>query len=447
MTFRLGRRALAHVGVVFLFVACTFTYYGQLHRTQSGDVYGTIYTSVALVQKQTIWLDAYLPYLQQHSGEHPYMVTTRPSGHIVTATPTASSVLALPVVAAFTVAGARGQDWNAWMEASMLTAALTGAATVALLFVLLTRLTTRRRAAFIAVTYAWGTLAWGVSGQALWQHGGAALALTVTLLALLDRRFMLAGLAITAMAAFRLTTPVLAIFLLPLIGRRWQDWLRFLLAAAPLPLALGIYNTVAFGSPLKQGYGSSRITGAADVGSGRILDGIPGLLFSPGRGLFLYSPVLLFAIAGVILGRKQLLYRLCAISFAVYVVVVANVSQWWGGEGFGARKLAEALPLACGAAGAGRRRDRRSPEVVVGVSRSACVVRPHRAARRGRVARQLVRPARPDEDRHLVAPVRQRDRDDADHGEHRLAAAADVPDLAARPLRRRNRERLCGRAQ
>jgi hypothetical protein len=345
MTFGLGRRALAHVGVVFLFVACTFTYYGQLHRKQSGDVYGTIYTSVALVQKHTIWLDSYLPYIQQRSGDHPYMVTTRPSGHVVTATPTASSALALPVVAAFTAAGARGEDWNAWMEASMLTAALTGAATVALLFVLLTRLTTRRRAALIAATYAWGTLAWGVSGQALWQHGGAALALTVTLLALLDRRFVLAGLAITAMAAFRLTTPVLAIFLLPLIGRRWQDWGRFLVAAAPLPLALAVYNTVAFGSPLKQGYGSSRITGAADIGSGRVLDGIPGLLVSPGRGLFVYSPVLLFAVAGVILGRKQLLYRLCAISFAVYVVVVANVSQWWGGEGFGARKLAEALPL------------------------------------------------------------------------------------------------------
>jgi hypothetical protein len=345
MTFRLGRRAFAHVGVVFLFVACTFTYYGQLHRKQSGDVYGTIYTSVALVQERTIWLDDYVPYIQQRSGEHPYMLSTRPSGHVITATPTASSVLALPVVAAFSLAGARGQDWNAWMEASMLTAALTSAATVALLFVLLTRLTTRPRAALVAVTYAWGTLAWGVSGQALWQHGGAALALTVALLALIDRRFVLAAFAITAMAAFRLTTPVMAVFLLPLIGRRPRDWLRFALAAAPLPLALGIYNTVAFGSPLKQGYGSDRITGAANIGSGRALDGIPGLLLSPGRGLFVYSPVLLFAIAGLIFGRRDLIYRLCALSFAVYVVVVANVSQWWGGEGFGARKLAEALPL------------------------------------------------------------------------------------------------------
>jgi hypothetical protein len=227
----------------------------------------------------------------------------------------------------------------------MLTAGLTTALSVALLFVLLTRLTTRPRAALIAVTYAWGTLAWGVNGQALWQHGGAALALVVLLFALVERRFILAGLAITAMAAFRLTTPVMGVFLLPLIGRRAKDWLCFALAAAPLPIALAIYNTAAFGSPIQQGYGMGRITGAAHLGSGRAVGGIPGLLFSPGRGVFVYSPVLLFAVAGAWLGRKEALYRWCAIAFVVYVVVVANVNQWWGGESFGARKLADALPL------------------------------------------------------------------------------------------------------
>lgn len=341
-----GGVALARVGVVFLFIACTITYYGQLHRAQSGDVYGTIYTAVALVQEQTIWLDHYVPYIQQHSGEHPYMLSFRPSGHVITATPTASSVLAVPVVAAFTAAGARGQDWHAWMEASMLTAALTAAVSVAVVFLLLTRLTTRPRAALIAATYAWGTLTWGVSGQALWQHGGAVLALALALLALIDRRFFLAGLAITAMAAFRLTTPVMALFLLPLIGRRPADWLRFIAGAAPLPVALAIYNTVAFGSPWKQGYGSAHITSAANVGSGHLLNGISGLLVSPGRGILLYSPVLLFAIAGAVIGRRQTLYWCCAIAFAAYVVVVANVDQWWGGESFGARKLADALPLA-----------------------------------------------------------------------------------------------------
>jgi hypothetical protein len=81
------------------------------------------------------------------------------------------------------------------------------------------------------------------------------------------------------------------------------------------------------------------------LAGGRVLEGISGLLFSPGRGLFLYSPVLLFAVVGAVRGRRSVLYRSCAIALVAYVVVVANVSQWWGGECFGARKLAEALPL------------------------------------------------------------------------------------------------------
>ena len=344
MTERLRRRSLAHVGVVFLFVACTFTYYGQLHRTQSGDVYGTVYTAVALVEKQTIWLDDYLPYIQERSGESPYMLTTSSSGHVVTATPTASSALAVPAIALFALAGVHAGDFGAWLEAGMLTAALAAAATVALLFVLLTRLTSRPRAFLVCATYAWGTIAWGVNGQALWQHGGVALALTVALLSLVDRRLVIAGAALTAMAAFRLSTPFIAICLLPLVGRRPGDWARFLLGALPLPLVLGAYNLVAFGSPLKQGYGTGQVTSALHA-SGRVFEGIPGLLIAPGRGLFVYSPVLLFAVAGAIRGRRVGLYRACAVAIVVYVLVTANVDKWYGGESFGARKLGDVLPL------------------------------------------------------------------------------------------------------
>jgi hypothetical protein len=340
----LWRRAAVYASVPFFLVACTFTYYGQLHRAPSGDTYGTVYTAVAVVEKHTIWLDSYLPYFQQHSGEHPYMLTTSSAGHLVTSTPTASSALALPLVGLFAAAGVQAQEWGSWMEAGMLTAALASAASVAIIFVLLTRLTTRPRAALIASTYAWGTLAWGINGQALWEHGGVALALSIALLALVDRRLTLAGAAITAMAAFRLTAPFIGIFLLPLVGRRPADWGRFALGALPLPLALGLYNLVAFGSPIKQGYGSAHLTSSLKL-SGRITDGLPGLLLSPGRGLFVYSPVLLFAIYGAIKGRRVLLYACCAMGFLADLLVTSNLDQWYGGESFGARKLADTLPL------------------------------------------------------------------------------------------------------
>jgi hypothetical protein len=335
---------VALVGVPFFLVACTFTYYGQLHRTPSGDTYGTVYTSVALVQKHTIWLDAYRPYIEQRAGENPYMLTTTSSGHTVTKTPTASSVLALPLIAIFSLAGTRGRDWGTWMEAAMLTASLAAAMSVAIVFVLLTRLTTRPRAALIAATYAWGTLVWGVNGQELWQHGGVALALSVALLALVDRRLVLAGLAVTGMMAFRLTGGVTALFLLPLVGGRPRDMLRFCIGALPLPLTLAAYNFVAFGSPIKQGYGTGQVTSSLRLGS-QLATGVPGLLVSPGRGLFVYSPVLLFVIVGLIRGRRNLLMVCAAVSIVATLLVAANLDQWYGGESFGARKLADTLPL------------------------------------------------------------------------------------------------------
>jgi hypothetical protein len=338
-------RGLVCAGVPFFFVACTFTYYGQMNRDQTGDSWGTIYTAVAIVQEHTIWLDQYEPLLVQHGGKAPYMITTGPRGHVVNRTPTASSILALPVVAAFTLFGVSAQDWHAWMEAGMLTAALTAALTVAVMFLLLARLTTRRRASLITATFAWGTLEWGISGQALWQHGGAVLALAVALLAFVDRRLVVAGAAIAAMAAFRLSTPFIAVFLLPLVGRRPADWGRFLLGTTPFVVPLAAYNWAAFGSPLHQGYGTAYINSSLNFQGALVFRGAAGLLFAPGRGLFIYSPVLIFAIVGLVKGRRQLLYPLCALAAAAYVAVAANSADWYGGQSFGARRITDILPL------------------------------------------------------------------------------------------------------
>jgi hypothetical protein len=341
-------RWLLYASVPLFLVAGTFTYYGQLNRQPQSDTYGTLYTAVALVQKHTIWLDSYLPYFVQHgAGDYPnvpYMLTKRPDGHVMNATPTAGTLLALPAVGLLTAAGVKGSDWGAWMEMGRLLAALTTAVSVAVMFALLTRLTTRRRAALITATYAWGTLEWGISGQALWEHTGTSLALAITLSGFVDRRPLLAGLGTTAMIAFRPSMIVVAALLLPLVGRKFSEWWRFLLGIAPFALPFLIYSAVILGSPFHL-FRTTHAKAAIHLQSGAALEGIPGLLVSPGRGLFVYSPVLLFALLGAILGWRTPLYRWCFITAVVYVVVVANGDQWFGGESFGARKLTDIIPL------------------------------------------------------------------------------------------------------
>jgi hypothetical protein len=147
------------------------------------------------------------------------------------------------------------------------------------------------------------------------------------------------------MVAFRLTTAVLALFLLPLVGRTRAEWGRFLIGVLPYALALAAFNAVAFGSPLEQGYGSGRVRSQLSLDPDLILRGAGGLLVSPGKGLLVYSPVLLFAVYGAIVGWRRPLYRWSAVATAAYVVVSANHTQWHGGESFGARRLVDVLPL------------------------------------------------------------------------------------------------------
>ncbi len=330
--------------VPFLAVICLFAFYGQQHRSQSGDTYGTMMTSVAMVQQRTIWLDDYLPYIQARSGERPFMVTEGRGGHPVNVTPFAPAVLALPAVLAFDLAGAAASDWGSWMEAGMLTGAVTATLSVLVLFRLMTRLTTRRRAFLVASTYAFGTLTWGVAGQALWQHAPAMLALTLALLALHDQRYALAGASLAAMVASRPSTPIIALFLLPLVGRAGRDWVRFVLGALPVGLALLAYNVYVFGAPLRTGY-TTEGESSVNLFDGDLLEGLSGLLISPGRGLLVYSPVLIFAVVGAAKGFRTPLYRWTALAALAYVLMIGRYAFWWGGESFGPRLLTDALPL------------------------------------------------------------------------------------------------------
>lgn len=128
------------------------------------------------------------------------------------------------------------------------------------------------------------------------------------------------------------------------VGRRTGARLAAaaLLGFAPGLLALAAYNQLRWGSILDSGYG--RVT----VGFWResVLTGLWGPLLSPGKSIFLYSPVLLLALAGV--GRWWRNRRPSAIAVLLLVVpvvlVYARYLFWSGDWAWGPRYLVFALP-------------------------------------------------------------------------------------------------------
>ena len=74
-----------------------------------------------------------------------------------------------------------------------------------------------------------------------------------------------------------------------------------------------------------------------------------GNLVSPARGLLVFSPVLLFAIPGVIRAIRSPVYRPWGWAIAVAVVAhwiaISSFPHWWGGYSFGPRLMTDVLPF------------------------------------------------------------------------------------------------------
>ena len=239
------------------------------------------------------------------------------------------------------------------------------AALVALTGVILYRillLLNLRRAALPAALAAFlGSDLWAVGSQAAWQHGPAAFSLITAIALLLPRpmnrrRLVLAGLATASIVACRLMDVVFAIASLG--GLAWRDR-RALIWFVPAPvlgaLALLDYNFWFFGSIVG---GQARIEqyharfhGVSGIWSTNLFDGLGGTIFSPNRGLLVFSPWIAVALAtlAVPVVRQRLAAHsiICVLlaSLVPYLVVLSKYSVWWGGHSFGPRYWTDAIPL------------------------------------------------------------------------------------------------------
>jgi hypothetical protein len=157
-------------------------------------------------------------------------------------------------------------------------------------------------------------------------------------------------------AAALIFTRVIYGMLLPLIvclavycdarGRRLPPLLVPLLVP-PLAIValLGWVNQVKFGAPWLTGYHQWNEASHYPVGS--LFDGLWGFLFAPRFSVFLYFPLLIFAL--VALRRFVERHRLDALVmlsvFACFLLVLAKTPSWAGEWSYGPRYLLPMLPV------------------------------------------------------------------------------------------------------
>jgi hypothetical protein len=115
-------------------------------------------------------------------------------------------------------------------------------------------------------------------------------------------------------------------------------WSVFALIIGMLGLAL--FNWIRFGSIFDFGYGEESFVK-------NLFDGLYGILLSPGRSLFLYSPILTLAIPGAwsFYKKEKSLTVISVLAVLSYVFMAASWHSWDGGWSWGSRLLTPIIPI------------------------------------------------------------------------------------------------------
>lgn len=124
------------------------------------------------------------------------------------------------------------------------------------------------------------------------------------------------------------------------------------LGGSVMAILLATYNVLCFGSPFTMSV--SRSVMSSEFSDGVLfsmpkLSALWGLTFSPYRGMFWYSPVLLLAFVGAVqLFRKnRTLFIFACLGFLPSFVYIISIRTWNGGATYLPRYLITAIPFLC----------------------------------------------------------------------------------------------------
>ncbi len=246
-------------------------------------------------------------------------------------------------------------------QTALLTSAVAIAISGALVFLAARRLKYPRGVSLVtAGLFGLATPAW-VYAKQLWSEPYALFTLFVAFYFLLcfredgrGRTALIAGAALGLAIATRVTNAALVPFFAwygfagrgvqlnaPYDSRGRRGLALFALLLALAALSVAWYDWVRYGHPLATGYRADE-TFDNPIGLGAY-----GLLFSPGKGLFVYVPFLAVLPFSAVLfyrrARREAI--LIGVIFLFYVLLFSAWYYWWGGTNWSPRFLVPTIPF------------------------------------------------------------------------------------------------------
>jgi hypothetical protein len=317
------------------------------------------YTARSLLRDGDLDVKEFFPRAVRRGPEHGVGYAFRwREGALYAIEPVASSLTFVPFL--LLQRGAQARPPLVPDPVNQRVAAQVASLTAAVLVVWLLTVTTLPRALLAAGVVALATSHWTVVGTELWQHTSGTLWLSIGLFAWwhAPRRPWLypwAGAALALATACRPVLVAVPLALLVDVGRVTRP-ARGLVAASVLVVA-GIGGLALFGNwALHGSLLGGRVDLVRDPGHLHAIDAYfrfspvhwAGLLASPSRGLFVFSPVLLFGLPGLVRclrGGCGSVARLASASALASFGLYGFVATWWAGSVFGPRYMTDLLPF------------------------------------------------------------------------------------------------------
>lgn len=360
--------------VVAVFFAATVVYLAVgPDAPQGGDTVPNRYLPIAVLCKD-LTLDGFHALWERPGRDpkavYPYYVTQSITGSLVSTFGPVVPILSSPFYAvADAVFGIRDS-----LEVLMVSRWLSGllCALAAALVFAACRLIAGLTASILAtVAFAFGSGVFSVASRGLWQQTWSlpmlALGIFVVLRALRPKgsdsrdhgpKHHLAFFAGLAFAVGFACRPQTGLFLaaggVALAHRRLEYLPTYCLGALPVLGLVFAYNTWHFDSPFTfaQMVRSLDVaqykTGSASLLGARPWEAALGLLVSPSRGLFVFSPAFVLGLAALWPGNPSIVrFALITLSVAAFGLFVTSALwfDWWGGYTLSYRPLLDILPV------------------------------------------------------------------------------------------------------
>ncbi|MEQ8464873.1 hypothetical protein [Coleofasciculus sp. E1-EBD-02] len=203
----------------------------------------------------------------------------------------------------------------------------------------------------LAVTFifAFCTSSWSTASRALWQHGPSMLMLSICLYLLLVAKnkpwiIQFVGIPLAFSYVVRPTNSLSIIAISVFIFIKYRRYfLHFVAWGLTIGIPFLMYNLSIYHHILSPYYQPSRL-----ASSPYFLEALLGNLISPSRGLFIFTPIFLFSLGGVIWLFK--VKRISALDYCLLAILIlhwlsiSSFPHWWAGYSFGPRFFSDMIP-------------------------------------------------------------------------------------------------------